>query len=315
MKEKKTAINTLVDGDMVDDIFVVKFKKPVEPYKNGFRFELRIGDASKEIMAKYWGPNDQSLVQQLYESIQKDSVVHIIGRVQEWNEQLEISTKTITLVNHGSYDPAAFIRKSTKNIEEMYKDLMQHITQVHDEHLKGLLLHFFGNADFAKQFKVAPAAMYLHHGWIGGLLEHTLAVTRIALSYCEIHKSLNKDLVITGCLFHDMGKLQEFDVGTSIRMSTEGMLIGHVTIAVQELTKAMQELQLPKELQWKVNHMVLTHMGEYGSSKTPSFPEALAVFYADQADAQLTHMIDVKEHANTEDEHMYSKHFGNVYLQ
>jgi 3'-5' exoribonuclease len=126
---------------------------------------------------------------------------------------------------------------------------------------------------------------------------------------------MDKDLLIAGCLLHDIGKLKEFEMTTSIRVTDEGMLVGHVTIGAEMLQKAMDKLATPKELQMKLTHMILTHMGEYGSSKKPSLPEALALFYADQASAQITHMITLKEEAATDDDYIYNKDLGNIYLK
>jgi 3'-5' exoribonuclease len=121
--------------------------------------------------------------------------------------------------------------------------------------------------------------------------------------------------MIAGALFHDMGKMDEFELKSSIKMTTEGMLVGHVSIAVQKLSKAMDEIKTPEILKIKIIHMILTHMGDYGSNKKPSFPEALAVYYADQMDADLMRMILLKEEAKTEDDYIYHKELGNIYLK
>jgi len=318
MHTKKQYVKDLKKEDLVNDIFVVKFKKPVEQYKNGYKFEIRLGDSSKEIMYKYWGPDNEAAVKALYDSINKDDVVLVQGRMNEWNERLEISANdrnTIQILKEGEYDVKDFIKKSEKDPEEMWNELSGFIESVQNPELKKVVDHFFKDEKFASDFKISPAAMYIHHGWIHGLMEHTLSVVKTVDFMHKIHPSLDRDLMIVGALFHDMGKLKEFNMKTSIRVSTEGMLIGHVTIAAEMLNKAMEELGTPEELKMKVVHIVLTHMGEYGSSKKPSIPEALAVFYADQTDAQMTHMIDLKKEAQTDDDYIYNKDFGNIYLK
>ena len=318
MYTKKQYVKDLKKEDLVNDIFVVKFKKPVEQYKNGYKFELRIGDSSKEIMYKYWGPDNEGAVKTLYESINKDDVVLVQGRMNEWNEKLEISANdrnTIQILKEGEYDVKDFIKKSEKDPEEMWNELNGFIESVQDLELKKVIDHFFKDEKFVSDFKISPAAMYIHHGWIHGLMEHTLSVVKSVDFLQKVHPSLDRDLMIAGALFHDMGKLKEFNMKTSIRVTTEGMLIGHVTIAAEMLNKAMEELNTPENIKMKLIHVVLTHMGEYGSSKKPSIPEALAVFYADQTDAQMTHMIDLKKEAQTEDDYIYNKDFGNIYLK
>jgi len=318
MHTKKQLVNDLKKDDIVNDIFVVKFKKPVEQYKNGYRFEMRVGDSSKEIMYKYWGPDNEDAVKALYDSIKKDDVVLLQGKMNEWNEKLEISANEhnpIQVLNEGEYDVKDFIKRSEKNPEEMWNELIGFVDSIQNPELKKLIDHFFKNEEFASKFKESPAAMYIHHGWIHGLLEHTLDVLKLATKIQETHPTLDRDLIVTGVLLHDIGKIREFEVRTSIRVSTEGMLIGHVTIAADLIQKAIDELGINKELGMKVIHIVLTHMGEYGSSKTPSIPEALAVFYADQTSAQVSHMVNLKEDAQTEDDYIYNKDFGNVYLK
>jgi len=221
---------------------------------------------------------------------------------------------TIKVLKEGEYDVSDFIRKTERDVEEMWTELASHIGSVKNPEIKKVVDHFFRDEDFIKRFRIAPAAMYIHHGWASGLLEHTLSVTNLALAMQKIHPTMDRDLVIAGALLHDIGKLEEFEVKTSITVTTKGMLIGHVTIGVRMLTDAMEKLETPEILRMKLTHILLTHMGEYGSSKLPSFPEAMAVHYADQADAKLTQMITLKEDASTEDDHIYSKDLGNVYL-
>jgi 3'-5' exoribonuclease len=315
---KKQLIRDMKKEELIDDVFVVKFRKPIEPYKNGYKFELRLADSSKEIMYKYWGPSDEQKVRLLFETIRPDSVVQVQGRVNEWNNQLEISANEqskVRVLKQGEYDIRDFVRETEKPVEDMYADLLANVASVKDPAIKGILDHFFCDPVFADRFKKSPAAMYKHHGWIGGLLEHTRSVLSICLDIQKVHPGMDRDLLTAGALLHDIGKMDEFTVATSIKVSTEGMLLGHVTIGVQMLTRAMDILKTPRETQHKILHMLITHMGEYGSNRMPSFPEALAVFHADQLDAELLQMSELKDKAQTEDDYIYAKDFGNVYLR
>ena len=318
MMKKSRMIKDLKKDDMINDIFVVKFKKPVEPYKNGYKFELRLGDSSKEIMYKYWGPPEENKVKLLYDLIKHGDVVHLQGRVSEWNSNLEISANdqhTVRILQPGEYDIKDFIRESKRRREEMWKELVSYADMVKNKDIKKILDHFFMDKGFADKFSICPAAMYIHHGWIGGLLEHTISVAKLCIEMQKIHASLDLDYLLAGALLHDIGKLNEFEITTSIRVTTEGMLVGHVNIGIEMLNKAMDSADTPKEIRIKLVHMLMTHMGEYGSAKTPAFPEAMAVYHADHADAMITHMILVKEEAATEDDYIYTKDMGNVYLK
>jgi 3'-5' exoribonuclease len=318
MIAKKQPVSSLKKDDIVNDIFVVKFKKPVEQYKNGYKFELRLGDSSKEIMYKYWGSDDEDAVKSLYDSINKDDVVLAQGRVNEWNSKLEISANeqhSLKSLKKGEYDIMDFVKKTQRDISAMWTELLGVVDSVNDSDMKKILEYFFKDEKFASEFKQSPAAMYIHHGWIGGLLEHTLDVARLCDAACTIHPALDRNLAITGALLHDIGKLKEFSVKTSINVTKGGMLVGHVTMGSEMLSKAMDRLGTPEELKFKLIHLILTHMGEYGSSKTPSLPEALLVFFADNMNARITQMTKLKEEASTEDEFIYHKDFGNIYLR
>ena len=319
---KKQFIKDLKKDEIVNDIFVVKFKKPVEPYKNGYKFELRLGDSTKEIMFKYWGSDNEVLVKRLYDMIKKDDIIHVQGRVNEWNNNLEISANSdhlIKILNENEYSKEDFVKTSEKDINEMYNEILNIINTIEDEEIKKLVEYFYLNEEFKNKIKISPAAMYLHHGWIGGLLEHTLSITKIAIKLCDHYKNenfkVNKDLVIAGSLFHDIGKLREFGLTTNISVTTEGMLVGHVTIGCEILNKAMDKLNTPNEIRMKLIHIIITHMGDYGSNKLPAFPEALIVFYSDRIDADLIHMFDLIKNANTEDDYIYDKNKGNIYLK
>ena len=133
----------------------------------------------------------------------------------------------------------------------------------------------------------------------------------------KIHPSLNRDLLITGAILHDIGKFEEFSVSTHIKVTTKGMLVGHLVTTVEMLNKEFDKINVPEDYRLKIVHMVLSHHGkmEYGSPKIPAFPEALALYYADEFDARLHMMIVAKEGATTEDDYIYTKEFGNVYLK
>lgn len=318
MMRKKQFVKDLKKDDIVNDIFVVKFKKPVEQYKNGYKFELRLGDSSKEIMFKYWGPGDEAKVTVLYSSIEKGDVVHVQGRVNEWNNNLEISANdkhVIKVLKQEEYDVVDFIKKSKKDPSEMWNEFSGYMDSIKNPDIKKIVEYFFKDEKFASAFKSSPAAMYIHHGWIHGLLEHTLDVVKICDFVCKIHPELDRDLAVAGATLHDIGKLDEFEVKTSINVTTEGMLVGHVTTGAYKLEKAMEKLGTPKELRLKMIHIMLTHMGEYGSNKTPSIPEAVLVSGADSMNGDLTHMLNLIEESNTEDDYIYNKDFGNIYLK
>lgn len=312
-------IRDLKPEEKVDGKFVVKFKKPVQPYSKGFRFELRIGGSDGEVMLKFWGPVNESEVQRLYDSIKKDDVIHVKGVASEYKDNIEISVNSfdgIRVCAPGEYEAREFVEEAD-NIPGMFDELASYIDSVKNPDLRKVLSAFFSDPVFLEEFKYGTAAMYKHHARVGGLLEHTLAVTRLCAAICERYPSLDRDLVVVGAVLHDVGKVREFEITTGIKTSTEGMLVGHVIIGLEMFYNRTKDMDIPGDLKLKVRHIILSHHGEleYGSPKTPSFPEALAVHCADSLDAGLTQMLSHKENPGTEDDYVYTKDFGNVYLK
>lgn len=318
--KKSKPIITLQPNDLVSDIFVVKFKKPVEHYKNGFKFELRVGDATGEIMLKYWGGTNQQAVQSIYDAISQDDVIHVTGKVHTWNEKLELSLNTediIKVLSKQEFDPASFLPASKRNIQEMYDELLDILKTIKDPYLKLVVEAFTSDTEFVEGFKHGAGSLYRHHAWIGGLLEHTLSVMRIADKIAQAQPTLGRDLLMVGAFLHDIGKIHEVTITTNIHMSRRGLLFGHIYMGAEMVSRKIKNLDIPNDYYEKIIHMILSHHGkqEWGAIKEPAFPEALALHQADNADGQVDGMIRVKSTANTEDEFMYSKDYGNVYLK
>ncbi|MEM5871525.1 MAG: HD domain-containing protein [Candidatus Aenigmatarchaeota archaeon] len=314
-------IKNLTPYEKIDGKFIVKFKKPVQKYTKGYAFQLRVGDPSGEIMLRYWGPENQEEVEKLYNSIKKDDVIYVVGETTIYNGRIAINVNPpegkIQVLQADEYDKTDFIPESDKDTKEMYAELLQIADSIENTHLKELVYSFIKDPAFSEKFTKHPAAMYRHHGWLGGLLEHTLNVVKICDFLKKLHPELNRDLMITGAILHDIGKIKELDVTTHIRTSVEGMLIGHLALTYEEVSKKMDLLKTPEDLKIKVKHMILSHHGkiEYGSPKQPAIPEALAVYLADEIDAKITEMITYIKRAETEDDYIYLDNFGTVYLK
>jgi len=308
-------------NEQIEGNFVVKFKKPVQPYKNGYRFELRLGDATREVMLKYWGGQEENKVQALYDSIHNNDVVHIKGVSEFYNNNLQLGVNEgqgeLRLCKVGEYDVSEFVKTTKKDVEKMLVELKKKIASVSDPEMKTILGAFFLDDKFLNEFKKAPAAMYKHHNCVGGLLEHTLDVASACEDFLKYHPELNRDLVVTGSLLHDIGKIHEFEVTTSIKATTESMLLGHIAKGIELFHERTVDLSLNEELLMKLKHILISHHGqlEYGSPKTPAFPEAMLIHMVDNLDATLELMINQKEEASTEDAHVYTKDFGNIYLR
>ncbi len=324
--EKKRSIASLSEGDLVNDIFVVKIKKGIHQYKskNGYYFQLLLSDSSgKTLEYRYWGDENEEEIKRIYNSIKRDSVVFIKGKVTNFNGKLQLSSEhpsSIRVLEEGEYDEKEFIKPPKRDPEEMYSVLLKEIEGVENPKIKQLLESIFKDPAIEKKFKEHPGGIEIHHNWVGGLLQHTLEVLEYCKLSCKLFPDLNKDLLIAGALLHDIGKLEELTVTSRIKGTNRGQLIGHIVLGANFVARKMDELGLDDELKDKILHMIVSHHGklEYGSPKEPMCAEAFALYYADEMSskiAEISEFIRVSRE-DTEDDFMYNKRRKyNVFLR
>ena len=325
MYSKKKPIAELKDGERIEDIFVVKIKKVMKPYKNGFMFKLILSDSSgRSVDYSYWGESNETKVKEMYDKVKEDDAVLVNGRSEIFNGKPTISTNppdTIRVLNKDEYDSREFIKPPKRPLDEMVNELNGHINNMQNPQIKRILERvFIEDTQFFDKFKTHPGAIEIHHNWTGGLLQHTLEMAK----YCELSKrmfpDLDKDLLIAGALLHDIGKVVEMDVTTRIKGTIKGQLKGHIPIGFKILSNIMDELHTSEEIRNKLLHIVLSHHGsnEFGSPKEPMFSEAVAVYYADEMSSKLSGIIEFinEERANTENDFMYHRRQRrNIYLR
>lgn len=318
---KTQFVSDLGEGDQVNSTFAVKFTKPPREYKDagkdGAWFELRLSDKTGEITAKYWG-DDAGYTRRLFRSVEKGDVVFIRGRVVTYRQKREITVEKggIRTCQAGEYDPTDFVEVGEHDTKELMAELMAIVDSVEPPY-RAVLDAFFQDSSFVEAFKTAPAAMHRHQSYIGGLLVHTLHVAKICQRLHELFPSLDYDLLMAGAVLHDVGKVREFAVETSIDISEEGMLLGHIPIGAQMVKDRLGRLEMPERAAMKLLHIILSHHGrkEYGSPKEPQFPEAYAVYHADEMDATVDYARMIKENAETEDLWLWKRNMGHIYLK
>ena len=316
--KKQKSISEYKPNESFSDVFVVRFTKEIRETKNGkYFFEVKIQDANGDGMLKYWGSNDKAKVEEVYNSIQPDAVIFVEGSVSEYMGNIDFSVNEgkLKVLQEGEYEISDFIRVSARDPEEMFSILQGFMDKIEDPEYKQVLDAFFKDEEFLKKFKTSPGAMYIHHGWVSGLLEHTLAVTTICVDLTKFHK-LDYDLLVTGAVLHDIGKIEEFVTTTQVKITDKGNLLSHMIMGVQELTRRLDKLEIDGIKKNKLIHIMISHHGsvEYGCPKPPMFPEALVIAKADELDANTVTMLEAKENAGTNDSFTYNKHVGNVYL-
>lgn len=283
-------IQELREGDHISQIYLCKQKVTGTTKSGKSYYSLKLQDKTGTLDAKVW---------ELGNSIGHFEVNDYIlceGDVTLYNNALQFSIKRIRRADEGEYDQADYLPVSSLGTDHMYKELMTLASKIEQPNLKALVDSFFvEDKDFIAAFKAHSAAKSVHHNFIGGLLQHTLRVTQLCYFFCLQYPQLNKDLLLTAAMFHDVGKLKELSDFPENDYTDEGQLIGHIVIGYTMVKERIAKLGgFPKKLETELLHCILAHQGqlEYGSPKKPSLIEAMALYYADDTDAKLEIMVE-----------------------
>lgn len=318
--EKELYIEDLEENRKLEAPFSVKYKKPPREYKKGWMFSLGLSDKTGEIEARYWGGENKGHVERVYEQVNPGDVLNIKGRCSKFKDRLQINIEEEegSIKKADEFDIEDFVESSGRDREEMWGELKSKLNSIQNPNLKKLVEEFLKDEGFVEEYKKAPAAMFYHHAYLGGLMEHVLNMIALSETLKERYDSLDMDLLKIGCFIHDIGKLEEFKVTSNIKQSRKGLLTGHISIGQEILLGKIKNIEeFPENLKNKLVHILISHHGkkEYGSAKTPTFPEAGAIYYLDELDSKTRQYIDLKEDADTDDFHIYTKRFGQIYLE
>lgn len=306
-------IKDLKAGDRVADIYMCKHKL-IATTKNGKEYySVTLQDKTGTVDAKIWEPNSDGI-----DEFDDTDYVDVFGEVTSFNGALQINVKRARKCHEGEYDPSLYLPVSKKDIEVMYKELLGIISGISNPYLKKLLEEFFvKDTKFIDQFKKSSAAKTVHHGFIGGLLEHTLSVTKLCDYYCTAYPKLNRDLLLTAAICHDIGKTRELSLFPINDYTDEGQFLGHIVMGAEMIgVKAAAIEGFPILLKQELQHCILAHHGEYeyGSPKKPSIIEAVALNLADNTDAKMETFTEILDNAAAPGWQGYNKFFEtNIY--
>ena len=285
-------IETLREGERVNEIYLCKNKQSALT-KAGKPYEaLILQDKTGTLDAKIWEPGSVGI-----DDFDRFDYINVVGDITSFQGALQLNVKRVRKATEGEYEPKEYLPVSEYNVDEMYEQLLGYIKQMENPYLKKLASSFFiEDADFAKRFKFHSAAKSVHHGFVGGLLEHTLSVTKLSAYFADNYKILNKDLLVCAAMFHDIGKLEELSTFPENDYTDEGQLLGHIMIGAMEIAEHIKTIDgFPVKLAHEMEHCILAHHGEleYGSPKKPALPEAVALSYADNIDAKMETMREL----------------------
>ena len=285
-------ISELHEGEKISGIYLCKHKQAAVT-KNGKPYEnLILQDKTGTIDGKIWEPNSLGI-----DEFDPLDYIDVVGDVTSFQGSLQVSIKRARKAGEGEYDPGNYLPVSDKNVDTMYQELLCCAAQVKNPYLHRLLMSFFEeDEEFVRAFKGNSAAKTVHHGFIGGLLEHTLSVTRLCQYYCKTYPILNQDLLLTSAMLHDIGKTRELSPFPKNDYTDDGQLLGHIMIGAEMVHDKAREIPgFPEKLESEVKHCILAHHGEleYGSPKKPALAEAVALNLADNTDAKMETLTEI----------------------
>ena len=284
------------DGDRVFDIYLCKHKISAVT-KNGKPYDtVVLQDKTGTIDAKVWDPNNAGIAE--FDSL---DYIEVYGDITSFQGVLQVNVKRIRKCQEGEYAPADYLPVSRFDREEMYQELLSYINGVENTYLKQLLQEFFVKDEaFISAFKQSSAAKTVHHGFVGGLLQHTLGVTKLCDYYCNTYPLLKRDLLITAAICHDMGKTREISLFPENDYTDAGQFLGHIVIGVEMIGEKVRNIPgFPEVLANELKHCILAHHGEYefGSPKKPAIMEAMALNLADNTDAKMETFTEILENS------------------
>jgi 3'-5' exoribonuclease len=281
----KIYIDEIKENDAVDSLFLVKEKSSAVTKTGNVYLRLKLADRSGEIEGRIW-----TSVENFAESFEKDGFVHVTGKAVSFQERLQLNIISIESVREEEMLFSDFFPMTEKDIDEMFQSLREISQQIKNPHLTQLLQLFWEDESFVKLFKMAPASKWLHHNYLGGLLEHTLSVVQLALKNAGHYPGLDMDLLLTTSIFHDLGKVDELSYHRSFDYSDEGRLLGHIVLGIERVEDKIRQLpDFPKDLSTLLKHFLLSHHGQYiwGSPKKPMTLEAVMLHFLDDMDAKI----------------------------
>jgi len=289
-------IASLKEGDWVEEIYLVTSKQ-VSTAKNGVTYlSLKLADKTGEIDGRLWDNADE-----VSAKFEREDFVRIKGMASVYQGSLQIKMKTLEKVDDSRVDVSNFLETSSRNVDEMVKELRTVAASLTNSHLRQLMNAFLDDPSFMAMFKRTPAAKTLHHNYIGGLLEHIVELVALSRDVARHFPTVDLDLLIVGAFLHDIGKVKELAVRKSIEYTTEGRLIGHISLGYEMIVEKISAIpSFPAELALLLKHIMLSHHGEYefGSPKRPKIPEAIIINYLDDLAAKINNFQSTikKEH-------------------
>lgn len=284
-------IAELQAGERLEDQIYRVAQKDLRTTTNGSLYiHAVIADATGQMLARMWNAS-----QTLYDSMPEGGLLYFRGRVENYKGARQFIIDGMRTVEPGRANPADFLPATRHDRAALWNEIKEILRTVANRDLLALLGRFVNDAEFATQFQRAPAAVQMHHAYIGGLVEHTRNVLRLADAICPLYPLVSRDLVLAALFLHDAGKVRELRYETNFEYTNEGQLVGHIVQCVLWIHDHCRAIEsetgrpFPAEIETALKHLILAHHGKYefGSPRLPALPEAFIVHYLDNLDAKV----------------------------
>lgn len=282
---KSPYVNELEPNRVITTSFLVHAKEIRQKKSGELYLSLMLGDRTGELDAKMWDN-----VAEVIDTFDRDDFVKVKGLLQVFHNRPQLTIHKMRRMDDSEIDYTDYFPSSRRDAGEMWAELCGIVGGLSNPHLKRLLEAFLGDAEIAARYRRAPAAKQIHHAYLGGLLEHVLSLCALARMTAQHYPGIDYDLLLTGVVLHDIGKIYELNYERGFSYSNDGQLLGHISIALRMLADKMAGVpDFPAGLRTLVEHMIVSHHGqlEFGSPKLPQFPEALLLHYIDDLDSKM----------------------------
>ncbi len=279
----------------INDIFILKsIEFRVRRDKKTIDMFFKIADKTGEIEAINWDVSSDKV-----EELGKIEFAQVKGQItrRKIDGTLQATVSSLIKTTPLDFDYSDYLPQSKENLDELMDKIFSMINSIENYHLQNLLKSFFNDPEFAQKFKRAPAATKVHQPYLGGLLEHTCNLIKICETISVIYKEIDHDFLVTMAILHDIGKIREYAYEKTIEHTDEGKLLGHITIGLEMIDQKIKRLDnFPQDLALMIKHTLLSDHGrfEFGSPKLPSILTAIALHFADEAEAKISGIINIK---------------------
>ena len=279
----------LEEGRNFDGYFLVLVKQQRTTRQGKPYLSLTLGDKTGQIEARIWDPNDSRIAR----DFDQGDIVKVRASASRYDERLQMKIENLRRALPGEAEKADMLPSTTQSVAVLWSQLESFVASFQNADLKRLLEAILADEAVAGAYREAPAAKQLHHAWLGGLLEHVVSLLGLADRVAGHYPLLDRDLLLTGVILHDIGKVRELSWDLGFEYTVEGILLGHIQMGVEMVERAIDGLEgFPPRLRTLVVHMILSHHGklEFGSPKLPMIPEAIALNFVDDLDAKIQAM-------------------------